>query len=162
MAKIGVAVVGTGHRGPSQAAKYAANDNAELVAVCDVVPELAEKVAAEHGVKAYTSVEELVKDPAVDAVDIVTPSVHHAAPAITAAEAGRHAMVATPFAVTLEECDRMIAAADKTGVNLMFAQTWRFNAPDRKAKELLDARRGASTRPTGRPRSCSTRARSGS
>ena len=139
MAKIGMAVVGTGHRGPAQAAKYAANDNADLVAVCDVVPELAEKVAAEHGVKAYTSVEELVKDPAVDAVDIVTPSVHHAAPAITAAEAGRHAMVATPFAVTLDECDRMIAAADKTGVNLMFAQTWRFNAPDRKAKELLDA-----------------------
>ena len=139
MAKIGVAVVGTGHRGSSQAAKYAAKDNAELVAVCDVVPELAEKVAAEHGVKAYTSVEELVKDPAVDAVDVVTPSVHHAAPAITAAEAGKHVMVATPFAVTLQECDGMIAAAEKTGVNLMFAQTWRFIPTDRKAKELLDA-----------------------
>ena len=132
-------VVGTGHRGPSQAAKYAAKDNAELVAVCDVVPERAEKVASEHGVRAYTSVEELVKDPAVDAVDVVTPSVHHAAPAITAAAAGKHVMVATPFAVTLEQCDGMIAAAEKTGVNLMFAQTWRFNPADRKAKELLDA-----------------------
>ena len=139
MGKIGVAVVGTGHRGPSQAAKYAAADNADLVAVCDVVPELAEKLASEHGVKAYTSVEELVKDPAVDAVDVVTPSVHHAAPAITAAEAGKHVMVATPFAVTLQECDGMIAAAEKTGVNLMFAQTWRFNPADRKAKQLLDA-----------------------
>ncbi len=139
MAKIGVAVVGTGHRGSSQSAKYAARDNAELVAVCDVVPERAEKVASEHGVKAYTSVEELVKDPAVDAVDVVTPSVHHAAPAITAAEAGKHVMVATPFAVTLQECDGMIAAAEKTGVNLMFAQTWRFNPADRKAKQLLDA-----------------------
>ena len=139
MAKIGVAVVGTGHRGPAQAAKYAAKDNTDVVAVCDVVPELAEKVAAEYGVKAYTSVEELVKNPAVDAVDVVTPSVHHAAPAITAAEAGKHVMVATPFAVTLDECDRMIAAADKTGVNLMFAQTWRFNPSDRKAKQLLDA-----------------------
>ena len=139
MAKIGVAVVGTGHRGSSQSAKYAANDNAELVAVCDVVPELAEKVASAHGVKAYTSVEELVKNPAVDAVVVVTPSVHHAAPAITAAEAGKHVMVATPFAVTLQQCDGMIAAAEKTGVNLMFAQTWRFNPADRKAKQLLDA-----------------------
>ena len=139
MAKIGVAVVGTGGRGSGQAARYTTRDNAELVAVCDVMPERAEKVASEHGVKAYTSVEELVKDPAVDAVDVVTPSVHHAAPAIVAAEAGKHVMVATPFAVTLEECDRMIAAAEKTGVNMMFAQTWRFNPADRKAKELLDA-----------------------
>ena len=139
MAKIGVAVVGTGGRGSGQAGRYTTKDNAELVAVCDVIPERAEKVASEHGVKAYTSVEELVKDPAVDAVDVVTPSVHHAAPAITAAEAGKHVMVATPFAVTLEECDRMIAAAETTGVNLMYAQTWRFNPSDRKAKELLDS-----------------------
>ena len=139
MAKIGVAVVGTGGRGRGQAARYTLKDNAELVAVCDVVPERAEAVASEHGVKAYTSVEELVKDPAVDAVDVVTPSAHHAAPAITAAEAGKHVMVATPFAVTLQECDRMIAAAEKTGVNLMYAQTWRFNPADRKAKELLDS-----------------------
>ncbi len=139
MAKIGVAVVGTGGRGSGQAGRYTTKDNAELVAVCDVIPERAEKVASEHGVKAYTSVEELVKDPAVDAVDVITPSVHHAAPAIVAAEAGKHVMVATPFAVTLEECDRMIAAAETTGVNLMYAQTWRFNPSDRKAKELLDS-----------------------
>ena len=139
MAKIGVAVVGTGGRGSGQAGRYTTKDNAELVAVCDVMPERAQKVAAEHGVKAYTSVEELVKDPDVDAVDVVTPSVHHAAPAITAAEAGKHVMVATPFAVTLEQCDRMIAAAEKTGVNLMYAQTWRFNPSDRKAKELRDS-----------------------
>jgi predicted dehydrogenase len=123
MAEIGVGVIGCGHRGPGQAARYAAQDGVELVAVCDVVPELAEKVAREHGVKAFTSVEEMVKDPALDAVDIVTPSVHHCEPAVTAAEAGKHVTVATPFAVTLEECDRMIAAAEKTGVNLMFAQT---------------------------------------
>ena len=139
MAKIGVAVVGTGGRGSGQARRYTTKDNAELVAVCDVIPERAEAAASEHGVKAYTSVEELVKDPDVDAVDVVTPSVHHAAPAIVAAEAGKHVMVATPFAVTLDECDRMIAAAEKTGVNLMYAQTWRFNPGDRKAKELLDA-----------------------
>ena len=139
MAKIGVAVVGTGGRGSGQAGRYTTKDNAELVAVCDVMPERAEKVAAEHGVKAYTSVEELVKDPDVDACDVVTPSVHHAAPAITAARAGKHVMVATPFAVTLDECDEMIAAADETGVNLMYAQTWRFNPADRKAKQMLDA-----------------------
>lgn len=138
MAKVGMGIVGCGHRGPQMAANVAAMDGAELVAVCDVVPELAESVAREHGVKAYTSVEEMVKEPGLDAVDVVTPSVHHSEPAVVAAEAGKHVMVATPFAVTLEECDRMIAAAEKSGVNLMFAQTHRFNAREGRTKELID------------------------
>ena len=138
MAKVGIGIVGTGHRGPQLAARVAEMEDAELIAVCDVVPALAEAVAAEYGAKAFATVEEMVEEPGLDAVEVVTPSVHHAHPTIVAAKAGKHVAVATPFAVTLDECDRMIAAAEESGVNLMFAQTHRYSANEHSAKRLID------------------------
>ena len=138
MAKVGIGIVGTGHRGPQLAARVAEMEDAELIAVCDIVPALAEAVAAEYGAKAFATVEEMVEEPGLDAVEVVTPSVHHAHPTIVAAKAGKHVAVATPFAVTLDECDRMIAAAEESGVNLMFAQTHRYSANEHRAKRLID------------------------
>ncbi len=138
MSKVGVGIVGTGHRGPQLAARVVEMEDTELIAVCDIVPELAESVAGQFGAKAFTSVDEMVNEPGLDAVEVVTPSVHHSHPAVVAAEAGKHVAVATPFAVTLDECDRMIAAAEKTGVNLMFAQTHRYNAHEHRVKELIN------------------------
>ena len=65
-------------------------ENAELIAVCDVVPGRAEAVASEYGARAFATVEEMVEAPGLDAVEVVTPSAHHAHPAIVAAKAGKH------------------------------------------------------------------------
>ncbi len=137
MDKIGTGVVGLGGNGQRHAHLYDAMDETELIAVCDVIPEVAEEVAARHGVKAFTRVEDMVADDAIQAVNVVT-SASHCDPAVAAAEAGKHVLVEVPFAVTLDECDRMIAAADKTGVNLMYAQTHRFSPENIKLKSLID------------------------
>ncbi len=138
MAKVGVATVGCGHNGTRHAEIHASMDASELIAVCDVDPEAAGRVAKKHGVKAFTDLEEMLKEPGIDAIDVVT-SGSHRNPAVTAAEAGRHVMVEVPFAVNLDECDDMIDAADKAGVNLMYAQTHRFTPFNLVAKGLIDS-----------------------
>jgi predicted dehydrogenase len=74
----------------------------------------------------------------LDAVNVVT-SASHRDPAVIAAQAGKHVLVETPFAATIEDADAMIAAAERTGVNLMFAQTHRFYPQNVTAKALIDA-----------------------
>lgn len=71
-------------------------DASDLIAVCDVDPEAAERVAKKHGVKAFTNLVEMLKEPGIEAVDVVT-SGSHRDPVVTAAEAGRHVMVEVPF-----------------------------------------------------------------
>ena len=109
-----------------------------MIGVCDVDEERAKEQADLHGVKAFTSVEDLVKEPGVDAIDVVT-SGSHRDPAVMAAEAGKHVLVENPFANTVEEADDMIAASEKSGVVMMYAQTHRFYWAYVKAKELIDS-----------------------
>jgi predicted dehydrogenase len=137
MDKIGTGVVGLGGNGQRHAHLYDAMDETELIGVCDVIPEVAEEVAARHGVKAFTSVEDMLAEDAIQAVNVVT-SASHRDPAVAAAEAGRHVLVEVPFAVTLDECDEMISAADRAGVNLMYAQTHRFMPGNLAIKKLID------------------------
>jgi len=92
-------------------------DASELIGVCDVDPEAAERVAKKHGVKAFANLDEMLNESGIEAIDVVT-SGSHRDPVVKAAESGRHVMVEVPFAVTLGECDDMIEAAERAGVNL--------------------------------------------
>jgi UDP-N-acetyl-2-amino-2-deoxyglucuronate dehydrogenase len=138
MGKIGVGVVGCGLNGRRHAELYNAMEEVDLIGCCDTVPDVAGRVARKHGVKAFTRVEDLVNDPAIDAVSIVTPANAHCEPAVIAAKSGKHILAELPMAISLEECDRMIDAADTNGVNLMYAQVNRFMPANAKAKTLID------------------------
>ena len=113
MAKVGVGVVGCGHNGTRHAEIHASMDASELIGVCDVDPEAAERVAKKHGVKAFTKLEDMLNEPGIEAIDVVT-SGSHRDPVVKAAESGRHVMVEVPFAVTLEEGpeEALLASAD--------------------------------------------------
>ena len=138
MAKIGVGVIGCGGNGRRHAELYNSMDEFELVGVCDIDPAAAERVAKRHGVKAFSRVEDLVSEEGVEAVSAVN-SGSHCEPVVTAAEAGKHALVEVSFAPTVEECDRMIAASEKAGKNLMYAQTHRYYPFNIKIKSLIDS-----------------------
>jgi len=115
-------------------------DVVEIVAVCDVVKEVAEASARELGVKrVYTDYNKLVVDPEVDAVDVLTPVKWHAPMTVAACEAGRHVLVQKPFAITLEEADQMVRAARRAGVKLMGSVSYIFFPPIWKLRELIDA-----------------------
>ena len=114
---------------------------AELVAVCDEVPERADAVAAKFGVPAFYDINAFLNQGEMQAVSVLTPSGMHPAHTITAAKAGKHVVVEKPMALRLEDADEMIRACDAARVKLFVVKQNRFNVPVVKAREALDADR---------------------
>jgi len=106
---------------------YVASDEVEVAALVSDRVEAARAVAARFGnPPVLASIEEVLADPAIDAVDICTPNALHAPMAIAAARAGKHVLVEKPMATRLEDADAMIAAARSAGVVLMVAHNLRY------------------------------------
>jgi predicted dehydrogenase len=101
----------------------------EVAVVANHREETARAFADRHGIPdATTDWEAVAADRAIDAVVIGTPNALHAPQAIAALEAGKHVLVEKPMAVSVAECDAMIAAAQGSA-SLMVAHCWRFH-PD--------------------------------
>jgi len=114
--------------------------NCRLVAVMDPVG--VDKVAAAFGVgKAYTTEEDLLADPEVEAVYIASPVNCHARQIVMAAEAGRHILCEKPLCLNLKQAQQAVAACRKHKVLLQEGYMMKFHAAHRKIKELVDAGR---------------------
>lgn len=114
---------------------------ARLAAVCDIDPARVDAFATRYGVPGYTSLPEMLATRGIDAVSVLTPSGMHAGHVIQVAQSKRHVIVEKPMALTLEDADAMIAAADQAGVRLFVVKQNRFNVPVVKAREALDVGR---------------------
>jgi predicted dehydrogenase len=114
---------------------------ARLVAVCDSDPSRVDAYATRYGVRGYSSLDSMLEQRGIDVVSLLTPSGMHAEHAIRVAAAGRHIVVEKPMALTLEDADAMIRAADDAGVRLFVVKQNRFNVPVLKARAALDAGR---------------------
>jgi len=112
-------------------------DNVRVAAVMDVDGERAETEAKAHGARAYTDLASLLKDPEVEAVHVCSPHNMHGEQVVAAAEAGKHVLVEKPMALTLDECDRMIAACEAAGKVLMVGQVMRHFPVNLKVKALI-------------------------
>ena len=119
--------------------EYAANKNAKLVGFYNPSIFRAEDMAARYGGRVYASAEELFADPEIDAVSICAANFAHASLSIQALEAGKHVLCEKPMAITLADCEAMLAAAERSGKRLLIGQNQRFAKAHVKAKELLDA-----------------------
>lgn len=139
MDKIRIGIIGCGRISDLNALGYLKNDNAKIVAVCDVNEERAEEKAKAWGAKkVYKNYHDLLKDPEVDAAEILTPHHLHAEMTTAAAEAGKHISVQKPMAMNVKEANEMIKAARKAGVKLKIAENFVWYPPFMKAKELLE------------------------
>ncbi len=98
----------------------------------------ADSLAAEYGVAAEPSAEALLARQDVAAVIVATPHSTHRRLTELAAAAGKHVYVEKPMAVTVEDCDAMIAACARAGVTLTVNKITRFRASPRAAKRLID------------------------
>ena len=122
------AAVGVGSLGRHHARNYGdltREGRVELIGVCDTNPETAESIAADNQCVAFSDWHDLLDK--VDVVSIATPTETHAEIACAFLEKGVHVLVEKPIALTLDEADRMIAAAAKSGAKLMVGQLERFN-----------------------------------
>lgn len=136
--KIRFAIVGCGRIAPKHAESIAALPEAELVAVCDILPEQAQNFADKYGAKPYTNYLEMLQRSDIDVVTIATPSGLHAEIGIAAAEAGKHVLVEKPMAMTLKTADALIAACRKAGVKLGVIHQNRFNASIKLLRKALE------------------------
>ena len=73
--------------------------------------------------KSYQSLERLLQDSQVDAVFLATPAPDHARHVLATLDAGKHVLCAVPAALTLEECDQLRNAVERTGLTYMMAET---------------------------------------
>ena len=107
------AVMGLG-MGRSRAKLIKETPGARLIAVCDIDEERARNCSKEFECKAYTGLEELLKDDEVEVVFTLTPSGLHAEQCTAAIEAGKHAVTTKPMDVSSEKCRKAIGAAKET------------------------------------------------
>lgn len=120
------------------APEYDENPNCELTAWYDFIPERAQEMAQKYGGTVYASIDELLASKP-DAVSVCVANADHCAVTIKALEAGCHVLCEKPMATTVEDCLKMIEAANKTGKRLMIGHNQRLNASHAEARRMIAA-----------------------
>ena len=142
MEQLRVGVIGVGWFGTVHCRAIADHPQLELAALCDASEDRLAEMAREHGVaRTCTDYRELVDDPEIDALAVVTPWDHHATPTLAGLAAGKHVLVEKPMASTVEDCQRMCDAARDAEAILMVGHICRFNPRYASAKREIDAGR---------------------
>jgi len=136
--KTGFGVIGCGRISSKHTESIIAVPEAELLAVCDIIPERAQKFGQKYNCQSYLDYRELLKREDIDIITIATPSDDHAKIAIAAAKAGKHVMVEKPMAMTLKDADRMIETCRECGVKLAVIHQNRFNKAVRMLRDAME------------------------
>jgi predicted dehydrogenase len=133
------ALIGCGKVGQIHATALTGLPEAQLVAVCDALPDRAQALAARYHTRPYTDIDFLLREARPEAVLIGTPHPLHAEPAIRAAEAGVHVLVEKPMAANLRDCDAMLVAARKAGTRLGVISQRRWYEPVQRMRAAIEA-----------------------
>jgi predicted dehydrogenase len=139
--KVKYAVIGLGWISQAEFLPGVAHTgNSELTALVTAHDEKGMKVGEEYGISAVYSYDELdvlLASGDIDAVYLATPNFDHVEYAVKVLEAGVHLLLEKPMAVSVAECDRMIAASKKSGAKLMIAYRLHFEPGTLKAIERV-------------------------
>lgn len=138
---LNVAIIGTGAIAPSHIQAYQTfPERCQIVALCDIYTDKAKKTADKFNLDAVCVKEyqELLERDDIDLVSVCTPPYTHAQIAIDFLDAGKHVLVEKPMASSLEECDAMNEAAERSGKILSVIAQNRFRTPMMKLKGVLE------------------------
>ena len=136
--KIRIAIIGLGF-GAEFIPIYQRHPNAEMYAICQRTRSKLDEVGDKFGIaKRYTSYDELLKDPNVDAVHINTPIPDHAPQAIAALKAGKHVACTVPMATSIDDCKQIVELVKKTGLKYMMMETVVYSREYLFVKELYE------------------------
>ncbi|MGI5899135.1 MAG: Gfo/Idh/MocA family protein [Christensenellales bacterium] len=137
--KVRFGIIGCGIIADSHGAAIEFVEDAQLVAVCDIIDDRMNKFTDKYGAaKKYCDYKEMLNDPQIDAVSICTPSGMHGEMAINAARAGKHIFCEKPIEITGEKIDNMIAEVEKSGVKMGCVFQRRTFAESIAVKKALD------------------------
>lgn len=137
--KINVAIVGLGF-GKEFIPIYQQHPHTGMYAICQRASASLDEVGDAYGVaKRYTSFDDLIADPKVDAVHINSPIHLHAQQSIAALRAGKHVACTVPAATTIDECRAIVDAAKQSGKRYMMMETAIYTREFLFARELRDS-----------------------
>jgi predicted dehydrogenase len=138
--KIVVAQLGVGYWGPNLLRNFSALPNCHVKYAVDFSPERRAFVESNFPkTRAVATVEEVIKDPEVDAVIVATPAASHFGLARDVLNAGKHVFVEKPLATTVAEVDELGRIAAARGLVVMSGHTFIYNNAVRYVKKLIDS-----------------------
>jgi predicted dehydrogenase len=139
--QIGIGIIGGG--GIAQGAHipgYQKLANAKIIAVSDPVEATRKACEEKFGIeKTYADFEEMLANPAIDAISVTTPNFLHADASIKALRAGKHVLCEKPLAMNAIEGQAMVDAAKESGKKLMCGYNYRFSPEVQMLKKFADA-----------------------
>ncbi len=137
MNKVNVGVVGVGAMGYNHVRVYSELENANLMAVSDLMRGTLAEVSKEFNIVGFVDYDNILKMPEIDVVSVCVPTTYHYDVVMSAIEQGKHVLVEKPIAFTLDEAKDMVNAAHDAGVKLGTGHVERFNPAVVEAKRLM-------------------------
>jgi UDP-N-acetyl-2-amino-2-deoxyglucuronate dehydrogenase len=138
MSIIRFAIIGCGKIAPRHAAE--ASRRGELVAVCDIIKEKADILAAEYGAKAFYTIDELLKEK-IDLIAVCTPNGLHARHTIEALNAGCHVLCEKPLSISSADAISMMETAMAKDRKLFVVKSTRYNPALSELKDIIDKKK---------------------
>ncbi len=138
---LGIAIVGCGLVADFHLAALGQLADFHLVGLFDKNKAAADRLAAQHKSRAYSSYEDLLADSAVQAVAICTPSGLHAEQVLAALAAKKHVLTEKPLALNLADSAQIVAAARQTGLLVSVVSQLRFAPAIQEAKKIISSGR---------------------
>lgn len=139
MKTINFAVIGCGHIGKRHAEMVQRNEDANLIALCDIRSDEETSVKGVYNVPYYTSPEEMLKaHPEIDVVSICTPNGLHAEHSLVALQYGKHIVCEKPMALSKADCEKIIFKALQMHKNVFCVMQNRYSPPSVWIKEVVE------------------------
>ncbi|CAM5219261.1 Putative 4,5-dihydroxyphthalate dehydrogenase [Castellaniella defragrans] len=135
--RLRIGIIGLGRAFSLMLPTFLGDPRVRLVAACDPRARAREQFHSDFGGTVHDDVESLMANPDVEAVYIASPHQMHARHTALAAAHGKHVLVEKPMALSLADCDAMIAACRQAGVALIVGHCHSFDTPYLRARELI-------------------------
>ena len=136
---LGLGIAGLGLAGAFMIRAASVHPRIALRAGMDPLPRPREAFARQFGANVHADYHELCRDASIEAIYIASPHRFHAQQAMEAMEHGKHVVVEKPLALTLEECDAVVVAAERSGMQLIVGHTHAFDPNIREMQRILQS-----------------------
>ena len=134
-----IGVIGYGYWGPNIVRNFSAANGSEVTMVCDMNQQNLKKVKKAYPqINVTDNIDELIKNPEVDAIAIATPVFTHHDLAKKALEEGKSVFLEKPFTYTVAEAEDLVELAAKKNLKLMVDHTFLYTGAVRKIRQLID------------------------
>ncbi|MCY4624648.1 MAG: Gfo/Idh/MocA family oxidoreductase, partial [Chloroflexi bacterium] len=135
--RLRIGFIGLGMAGSGMVRSMVEHPDVSIAAAADRHAEPREAFARDFEAEVYEDAEELCESPNVDFVYVATPHQFHKEHVIMAAEHGKHVIVEKPLALTMEDCDAIIEAVDRTGVKVIVGHTHSYDPAIRVMRQMI-------------------------